>query len=87
VARTQPDVDAPVTSTESQSCAASRLCSEVPKNADAKSLLSTGSPGSGRIRGSISVNGLPSASASKAGTFSMKAFATACSPSPYETVV
>ena len=66
---------------------ASRLCSAVPKKADANSLFSTGSSGRGASRGSISVKGLPAASVSRIGTLSMNALATALSPSPYETVV
>ena len=59
----------------------------MPKNAEANSLFSTGSLGSGAIRGSISTQRLPASSVSSAGTLSMNAAAAALSPSSYETVV
>ena len=59
----------------------------MPKNADANSLLSTGSPSRGAIRGSISTHAEPASSVSSAGILSMNAAAVSLSPSPYETVV
>ena len=76
-----------MTITLSQPAAASRLESGVPKNAEAKSLFSTGSCGSGAMRGSISTQRLPASSVSSAGILSMNAAAVSLSPSVYETVV
>ncbi len=53
----------------------------MPKNAEAKSLFSTGSLGRGAIRSSISTQREPAASVSSAGTLSMKARAATLSPS------
>ena len=71
----QPDVDAPVTIRLSQPSAARNDDSAVPWNADANSLVSTGSSGSGATRGSISTQRLPASSVSSAGTLSMNAAA------------
>ena len=46
--------------------------SVVPKKAEAKTFVRTGSPSTGAIRGSISTHSLPGSSTSSAGTFSMK---------------
>ena len=59
----------------------------MPKNAEANSLFSTGSPACGAIRGSISTQRLPASRVRSAGILSMKAAAATLSPSSYETVV
>jgi hypothetical protein len=71
----QPEVDAPVTIRLSQPSAARNEERAVPWNAEAKSLVSTGSSSRGATRGSISTQRLPASSVSRAGTLSMKAAA------------
>jgi hypothetical protein len=75
----QPEVDAPVTTRESQPFAVRKLPKGVPWNADAQSFVSTGSSSRGAMRGSISVQRLPASSVRSAGTLSMNT-AAACLP-------
>jgi len=72
VARTQPEVDAPVMRV-SMPAAVRRLERPVPKKLDAKSLLRTGSVSPGAMRGSISAQRVPACKDRSAGTSSMKA--------------
>ncbi len=70
VARTQPDVDTPQTTSVSTPATASVAASDVPENADAYCLATTGSPGSGRSGFAISPQSpvASSANAASAGT-------------------
>src|ERR1700716_884998 len=87
VARTHPDVEAPVTITVSQWADASIGASGVPKKADANSFRSTGSPGAGAIRSSILGQGGPGARGSSDGPLSVDAFAPRRPLSSYSIVV
>src|SRR3954447_20904252 len=87
VARTQPDVDAPVTTTVSAPWAASIAASGVPKNAEANSFASTGSSGRGATRASIAGQRVPGSRVRSAGTFARNARATRAPASSYSTVV
>ena len=75
----QPEVEAPVTTSESQPCAVRKLANGVPWKAEAQSFVSTGSSPTGAMRGSISVHALPASRVRSAGIFSMKT-AAACLP-------
>ena len=75
MARTQPEVEAPVTTRLSQPAAARKLANGVPKKADAHSFVKTGSSSSGAMRGSISTHSLPASSVRSAGILAMNASA------------
>jgi hypothetical protein len=68
VARTQPDVETPVTTTVSTPAACSVEASEVPKKAEAYCLTTTGSPGPGARVSAPQPPGASSTKQASAGT-------------------
>src|SRR3954468_14336583 len=85
VARTQPEVDAPQTTSVSRP--ASSAANGTPKKADACAFTSTGSAGRRPSRGSISTHSVPGRSTFRAGALRRKTAAAASPTSSYSIVV